>query len=57
MTTRMPPTLVKDDMVLQNSITLLRAAYQNKYAEVYRILRQLPWPEPVNQYVQKYDGE
>ncbi|KAL1986904.1 hypothetical protein VTN96DRAFT_5321 [Rasamsonia emersonii] len=56
MTTRMPPTLVKDDMVLQNSITLLRAVYQNKYAEVYRILRQLPWPEPVNQYVQKYDA-
>ncbi|KAL1963861.1 hypothetical protein VTN77DRAFT_7793 [Rasamsonia byssochlamydoides] len=56
LTQRMPPTLVKEDLVLQNSITLLRAVWQNKHSEIYRILRELPWPDPVNQIVQKYDA-
>jgi COP9 signalosome complex subunit 8 len=54
---RMPPTLVKDDPVLQNSLLLLHAVWQNKYRRVYRILRERSWPHPVNEIVRKYECE
>jgi hypothetical protein len=53
----MPPTLLKGDPVLQTSISLLRAAWQHKYADTYRILRSTPWPEPINIIAAKYDGK
>ncbi|CRG92162.1 COP9 signalosome complex subunit 8 [Talaromyces islandicus] len=56
LTHRMPPTLVKTDKVLQNSIAVLRAVSQNKYHETYQSLRSQTWPEPVNTLVHKYDA-
>ncbi|OKL56793.1 hypothetical protein UA08_07792 [Talaromyces atroroseus] len=55
LTHRMPPTMVEDDPVLQNSIAVLRSIWQNKYSETYEILRNQPWPEPVSIIVQRFD--
>ncbi|KAL1990277.1 hypothetical protein VTN49DRAFT_6116 [Thermomyces lanuginosus] len=55
-THRLPQTLVASDAVLQNTIALLRAVWQHKPSEVYRILRHLPWPEPVNIIIRKYEA-
>lgn len=57
LTQRMPPTLVKNDPVILNSVSVLRSIWQNKYSETYEILRKRPWPEPVNIVVQRFDGE
>jgi hypothetical protein len=51
---RMPPTLVKEDAVLQTSISLLRAVWQNNHAHVYRIVRESSWPTPVSIAIDKF---
>jgi len=56
LTSRMPPTMRKDDLALQNCQMLLRALWQYQYPAVYRILRELPWPDPLKGVVQKYDA-
>jgi hypothetical protein len=53
----MLPTMRKYDLALQNCQMLLRALWQYQYPAVYRILRELPWPDPLKGVVQKYDGE
>ncbi|OJJ46267.1 hypothetical protein ASPZODRAFT_98019 [Penicilliopsis zonata CBS 506.65] len=55
LTQRMPPSLLQTDVALQNCLNLLRAVWQCKHAQVYKILRELPWPAPVNTIVQRYD--
>lgn len=57
LTHRMPPTLVNHDQALQNSIALLRAVWQNDYAQVYKVLRELSWPEPLKGVVQAYESQ
>ncbi|KAL2000933.1 hypothetical protein VTN02DRAFT_2449 [Thermoascus thermophilus] len=56
LTHRMPPTLVKDDPTLQNGLALLRAVWQNNHAQVYKILRELPWPDVLKGIVQSYEA-
>lgn len=51
----MPPTLVKDDPTLQNCLALLRAVWQNNHAQVYKILRESPWPDVLKGIVQSYE--
>ncbi|KAJ9297647.1 hypothetical protein DTO271G3_4422 [Paecilomyces variotii] len=55
LTHRMPPTLVAKDETLQNSTALLQAVWQNDHAQVYKVLRELPWPEPLKGVVQAYE--
>ncbi|KAE8150979.1 COP9 signalosome [Aspergillus avenaceus] len=55
MTQRVPPILAHNDPSLQNCLTLLRAVWQRKYDSVYKILRELPWPEPLRLAVESYD--
>jgi COP9 signalosome complex subunit 8 len=57
LTQRMPPTMIKTDPVIQNSISVLRSIWQNKYSETYAILRNQPWPDPVSIIVKRFDGE
>ncbi|KAL1854708.1 hypothetical protein Plec18167_008626 [Paecilomyces lecythidis] len=55
LTHRMPPTLVAKDQTLQNSIALLQAVWQNDHVQVYKVLRELPWPGPLKGIVQAYE--
>lgn len=57
LTHRMPPTLVAKDQTLQNSIALLQAVWQNDHVQVYKVLRELPWPEPLKGVVQAYESQ
>lgn len=36
---------------------LLRAVWQRKHTEIYKILRELPWPERSEPIVQRYESE
>ncbi|KAH8701077.1 putative COP9 signalosome subunit 8 [Talaromyces proteolyticus] len=56
LTKRMPPTLLKSDEVLRYSIAILRAVWQNQYHEIYHLLRNQTWPEPVNVIANKFDA-
>lgn len=51
----MPQELLQNDSSLQNCLTLLRAVWQRKYEQVYKILRELPWPEALRPIVQSYE--
>ncbi|KAK1139092.1 hypothetical protein N8T08_001278 [Aspergillus melleus] len=55
MTQRMPPNLSQNDPSLQNCLVLLRAVWQREYEQVYKILRQLPWPEPLKPMVNSFE--
>ncbi|PKY07018.1 hypothetical protein P168DRAFT_86256 [Aspergillus campestris IBT 28561] len=55
MTQRMPQDLAQKDPSLQNCLTLLRVVWQQNHEQVYRILRNLPWPESLKSVVQSYD--
>ncbi|GKZ75368.1 hypothetical protein AnigIFM56816_000020 [Aspergillus niger] len=55
-TQRMPQELLQNDSSLQNCLTLLRAVWQRKYVQVYKILRELPWPEALQPIVQSYES-
>ncbi|KAJ5166593.1 uncharacterized protein N7482_005374 [Penicillium canariense] len=56
LTQRMPETLRRQDPSLQNCLTLLRALWQTQHAQVYQILRRLPWPENLQPLVQRYES-
>lgn len=56
LTQRLPETLKHHDPSLQNCLTLLRAIWQNEHAQVYEILRDLPWPETLQPLVKRYDS-
>ncbi|KAE8161878.1 COP9 signalosome [Aspergillus tamarii] len=55
MTQRMPQELSQNDPSLQNCLTLLRAVWQRKYESIYKILRELPWPELLRPAVESYE--
>ncbi|KAE8350538.1 COP9 signalosome [Aspergillus coremiiformis] len=55
MTQRMPQDLAQTDPSLQNCLILLRAVWQRKYESVYKILRELPWPDRLRPAVESYE--
>ncbi|KAJ5675809.1 COP9 signalosome subunit CSN8 [Penicillium macrosclerotiorum] len=56
LTQRMPENLRHQDPSLQNCLTLLRALWQTQHAQVYRILRGLPWPDTLQPLVRRYES-
>ncbi|GLI80618.1 hypothetical protein PoHVEF18_008973 [Penicillium ochrochloron] len=56
LTQRMPENLRHQDPSLQNCLTLLRALWQTQHAQVYQILRGLPWPESLQPLVRRYES-
>jgi COP9 signalosome complex subunit 8 len=52
----MPATLKQQDPSLQNCLTLLRAVWQTEYAQVYQIIRGLPWPDLIQPLVRRYQS-
>ncbi|KAL4944342.1 hypothetical protein BDV06DRAFT_220392 [Aspergillus oleicola] len=55
LTRRIPRELLQADF-LQNCLIFLRAAWQNKHTEIYKILRELPWPERSQPLVHRYEN-
>ncbi|KKK16217.1 putative COP9 signalosome subunit 8 (CsnH), partial [Aspergillus rambellii] len=55
LTKRIPRELLKDSS-LQNCLLLLRAVWQRECEQVYKILRELPWPERCQPVVQSYES-
>ncbi|KAL4883661.1 COP9 signalosome [Aspergillus karnatakaensis] len=55
LTRRTPRDLLQTDP-LQNCLLLLRAAWQSKHTEIYKILRELPWPEHSQSIVRSYES-
>ncbi|KAL2869975.1 CSN8/PSMD8/EIF3K family protein [Aspergillus lucknowensis] len=55
LTKRIPQTILQTDSI-QNCLVLLRAVWQRKYTEIYKILRELPWPERSRSVVQSYES-
>ncbi|KAL3475362.1 COP9 signalosome [Aspergillus californicus] len=55
LTRRIPQELLHTDF-LQTCTLLLRAVWQKKHAEIYQILRGLPWPERSRPVVQSYES-
>jgi COP9 signalosome complex subunit 8 len=53
----MPESLRHQDPSLQNCLTLLQAIWQTQHAQVYQILRGLPWPESLQPLVQRYESK
>ncbi|OOQ90902.1 COP9 signalosome complex subunit 8 [Penicillium brasilianum] len=56
LTKRMPESLRHQDPSLQNCLTLLQAIWQTQHAQVYQILRGLPWPESLQPLVRRYES-
>ncbi|KAL4977798.1 CSN complex subunit 8 [Aspergillus desertorum] len=52
---RVPQELSQTDG-MQTCSLLLRAIWQSKHAEIYKILRELPWPERSHPLVQRYES-
>lgn len=57
LTRRIPSTLIQHDPVIQHGIAILRSIYQNNFSETYALLRGQPWPKPVDNVVQRFDGK
>ncbi|KAL2824499.1 COP9 signalosome [Aspergillus cavernicola] len=55
LTRRIPRDLLQTDS-LQTCTLLLRAIWQRKHTEIYKILRELPWPERSRPVVQSYES-
>ncbi|KAL2862120.1 COP9 signalosome [Aspergillus pseudodeflectus] len=55
LTKRMPQPILQTDSI-QNCLLLLRAVWQRKYTSIYKILRELPWPERAQSVVQSYEN-
>ncbi|OJJ88859.1 CSN8/PSMD8/EIF3K family protein [Aspergillus glaucus CBS 516.65] len=56
LTKRIPQNLVANNSLLQNCTILLRAVWQKSHDHIYRYLRGLPWPEPLQPLVQRYEA-
>lgn len=56
LTQRIPEALRHSDPTLQNCLVLLRAVWQTQHAQVYKILRELPWPEALRPLVRRYES-
>lgn len=57
MTQRIPPNLTQHDPSLQNCLVLLRAVWQREYEQVYKILRELPWSDPLKPVVNSFGSQ
>lgn len=57
LTKRIPETLVKSSSSLQNCSLLLRAVWQRNYDKIYKLLRELPWPDQLKPLVRRYEGK
>lgn len=53
---RFPENLRHQDPYLQSCLTLLRAIWQKRHDQIYRILRNLPWSEGLQPLVQRYES-
>ncbi|KAJ6184380.1 hypothetical protein N7519_005681 [Penicillium mononematosum] len=56
LTKRIPEALLQYDPSLQNCLTLLRAVWQTQHAQVYQVLRGLPWPDALQPLVRRYES-
>ncbi|KAL6239376.1 CSN complex subunit 8 [Aspergillus navahoensis] len=54
--TRRVPREISETDALQTCSLLLRAVWQSKHTEIYKILRELPWPERSQPLVQRYES-
>lgn len=57
LTKRMPQYLLERDPSLQNCLALLRVVWQRKHESVYKVLRELPWPNQLKPLIQRYDSK
>lgn len=55
LTLRIPQGLLEKDLALQNCLNLLNALWQSKHDQVYKVLRDLPWPDPMTDLVRRYE--
>ncbi|KAL5337822.1 COP9 signalosome subunit 8 [Aspergillus crustosus] len=55
LTRRIPRDLLRSDS-LQNCLLLLRAVWQSQHTEIYKILRELPWPERSQPVVSSFES-
>ncbi|KAL4996558.1 CSN complex subunit 8 [Aspergillus recurvatus] len=55
LTRRVPQELSQTD-AMQTCSLLLRAVWQSKHTEIYKILRELPWPARSQPLVQRYEN-
>ncbi|KAL2854292.1 COP9 signalosome [Aspergillus pseudoustus] len=55
LTKRMPQPILQTDSI-QNCLLLLRAVWQRKHAGIYKILRELPWPNRAQSVVRSYEN-
>ncbi|EAS36851.3 COP9 signalosome complex subunit 8 [Coccidioides immitis RS] len=51
---RIPQSLISADVVLQNTLTLLRAVWNKKHATVYQVLRESAWPDMLQPLAETY---
>ncbi|KAJ5250378.1 hypothetical protein N7489_000788 [Penicillium chrysogenum] len=56
LTKRIPEALLQYDPSLQNCLTLLRAVWQTQHAQVYQVLRGLPWPDALQPLIRRYES-
>ena len=56
LTKRIPESLAQGNTSLQDCTLLLRAVWQRNHGQVYKILEEKPWPEPLKPLVQRYEG-
>ncbi|OJD18616.1 hypothetical protein AJ78_01387 [Emergomyces pasteurianus Ep9510] len=54
LTRRLPESLVNGDSTIQNTISLLRAVWNQNHAKIYNIIRTTQWPSNINPLVQQY---
>lgn len=57
LTKRIPQNLLEKAPSLQNCNALLRAVWQRKHKDVYKILRELPWPDQLEPLIRRYDSK
>ncbi|OJJ63178.1 hypothetical protein ASPSYDRAFT_144796 [Aspergillus sydowii CBS 593.65] len=55
LTRRIPRELLQYDS-LQNCLLLLRAIWQSKHPEIYKVIRELPWSERSQPLVRRYES-
>ncbi|KAL1957996.1 hypothetical protein VTO42DRAFT_5208 [Malbranchea cinnamomea] len=55
LTHRMPSSLFKAHPVMESTLTMLRAVWNDKYSLVYQTIRQTKWPPAVAKLAQSYE--
>lgn len=57
LTKRMPPSLTNAHPVMQNTLKLLRAVWNDNHTAIYQTIRQPEWPEVLKGLVQSYESK